>query len=170
MKLSFSFRCALLSAGIYIVIKLASFITHMQFTGLGAYSGLIALGLNAIPLYAGIKHKRDVELGGYITLRQSWMAGVVISLQACIFAAVYTYLHYSFIDMEVIQHWIAEAKRLGAQEHKSEAEIQDAINMLTEFYSPFKQATMAIVGILGTGAVLSFILSTFLIKKQAGVN
>lgn len=170
MNLSFSFRCALLSAGIYTAIKLASFFTHTQFTGIGAYSGLIALALNAIPLFAGIKHKRDVDHGGHITLRQSWLAGVVIALQASIIAALYTYLHYSFIDTEVIAHWTSEAQRLGAQEHKSEAEIQEAIKMLTEFYSPFKQATMALLGILGTGTVISFILSTFLFKKSAGEN
>ncbi len=170
MKLSFSFRCALLSAGIFIFIKLASFLTHTQFTGIGAYSGLIALGLNALPIFAGIKYKRNTELGGYISLRQAWLAGVVVSLQACLIAALYTYLHYSFIDTEVIAHWTGEAQRLGTKENKSEAEIQEAIKMLTEFYSPFKQATMALLGILGTGTVISFILSTFLIKKPAGEN
>ena len=132
---------------------------------LGAYSGLIALALTIVPLYFGIKHKRDNELGGYINIRQVWIAGIIISLQACILVALYTFIHYSYIDTEVIAHWVGEAKRLGAQDHKTEAEIQDAIVMVTEFYSPFKQATVAMLGILGTGAVLSFILSTFLVKK-----
>jgi len=95
------------------------------------------------------------------------VAGVAISLQASLLAAIYTYLHYSFIDTEVLAHWTAEAKRLGAKENKSEAEIQAAIIMLTEFYSPFKQSTVALIGVLGTGAVLSFMLSTFLIRKPA---
>lgn len=165
MKLSFSFKCALLSTAIFIAIKLATFITHTQFTGMGAYSGLIALGLTAIPLYSGIKHKRDQQLGGYITIRQVMIAGVGISIQACILVAIYTYIHYSFIDTEAIAHWTEEAKKMGAKENKSAEEIQAAIEMLTEFYSPFKQATAALTGILGTGAVLSFILSTFLVKK-----
>ncbi|TAL61458.1 MAG: DUF4199 domain-containing protein [Bacteroidetes bacterium] len=165
MNLNYSFRCALLSTGIYIAIKLAAFFTHTQFTGVGAYSGLITLGLTGFPLYAGIRHKRDQKFGGFINIRQVMVAGVKISISACLLIALYTYIHYSYIDREVIVHWIAEAKRLGAQENKSEAEIQEAIKMLTEFYSPFKQATVALVGILGTGTVLSFMLSSFLVRK-----
>lgn len=167
MKQSFSLRCALVTTVIFIAIKLAAFFTHTQFTGVGAYSGLITLGLAGIPLFAGIKHKRDHELGGFITIRQVMIEGVKISLSACLFVALYTFIHYSYIDRETIVHWIGEAKRLGAQEHKSEAEIQEAIKMLTEFYSPFKQSTVALLGILGTGTVLSFIFSTFLVRKPS---
>ena len=167
MNLSYSFRCALASTGIFIAIKLATFFTHTQFSGIGAYSGLIALALTIVPLYFGIKHKKDNELGGFITIRQVMIAGVIISIQACLLVALYTFIHYSYIDTEAVAHWTAEAKRLGAAEKKSDAEIQAAIVMLTEFYSPFKQATVALVGILGTGTVLSFMLSTFLIKNPA---
>ena len=166
MSLNYSFKCALASTGIFIAIKLATFFTHTQFNGIGAYSGLIALALTVVPLYFGIKHKRDHELGGYITIRQVMIAGVIISIQACAMVAIYNYIHYAYIDKEVISYWTAEAKRLGASEKKSEAEIQAAITMLTEFYSPFKQATVALTGILGTGTVLSFILSTFLMKRD----
>ncbi|MFI5164116.1 MAG: DUF4199 domain-containing protein [Bacteroidia bacterium] len=163
--MNYSFRCALVSTGIFVAIKLSTFLTHTQFSGIGAYSGLIALALTGVPLYFGIRHKKNHELGGYITIRQVMIAGVVISLQACVMVAVYNFIHYSFIDKEVIAYWTAEAKRLGALEKKSDAEIQAAIIMLTEFYSPFKQATVALVGILGTGTVLSFILSTFFVKN-----
>ncbi len=165
MTVSYSFRCALASTGIFIAIKLANFFTHTQFTGIGAYSGLIALALTIVPLYFGIKHKRDHDLGGFITIRQVMITGVVISLQACAMVAIYNFIHYSYIDKEVIAHWTAEAKRLGAIEKKSDAEIQAVTDNLIEFYSPFKQATVALTGILGTGTVLSFILSTFLIKN-----
>jgi hypothetical protein len=162
---SYSLRCALATTGIFIAIKLANFLSHTQFSGIGAYSGLIALALTIVPLYFGIKYKRENELGGFINVRQVWIAGIIISLQSGILVALYTFIHYSYIDTEVTAHWIAEAKRLGTQEKKAEAEIQEAIVMVTEFYSPFKQATVALLGILGTGAVFSFILSTFLAKR-----
>ena len=164
MKLGFSFRCALLAAAIFISIKLITFLTHTQFSGIGAYSGLISLALLSIPLFIGIKHKRDVDFGGYITLRKAMIAGVAISIMSGIIISVYNYLHYKYIDTEVMSYWIAEAQKLGAAEKKSETEIQQAIDMLKEFYAPFKQATVALTGVLGAGTVLSFILSTFLIK------
>ena len=165
MSLSYSFRCALATTGIFIAVKLGTFLTHMQFSGIGAYSGLFVLFLTVVPLYFGIKHKRDHELGGFITIRQVWLTGISISLQACILVAAYTFIHYSYIDSEVIPYWIKETNRLGVLEHKSAAEIQEGIKMVTEFYSPFKQTTGALMGILGSGAVLSFILATFLIKN-----
>ena len=73
------------------------------------------------------RHKR---FWGFIAV-----AGVVISIQAGLLVALYTFLHYSYIDTEVIAHWTAEAKRLGALENKSEVQIQEAIKMLTEFYT-----------------------------------
>lgn len=165
MKLSFSFRCALFAAAIFISIKLITFFTHTQFSGIGAYSGLISLALLSVPLFIGIKHKRDFQFGGYITLRKAMITGVAISIMSGIIIALYNYLHYRYIDTDVISYWAQEAKRLGTAEKKSEAEIQEAINMLKEFYSPFKQATVALTGVLGAGTVLSFILSTFLIKS-----
>ena len=162
MKISFSLKCALLSAAIFIAIKLATFFTHTQLVGNGTYANLISLGLTAIPLFIGIKHKRENELGGYITIRQAFVAGVAISLQASLLAAIYTYLHNTFIDTEVIAYWTKEARRVGAELHKSEAEIQSFI----DFYSPFNQATAALMGVLGAGAVLSFMISTILVRKQ----
>src|SRR5436853_72210 len=100
--MSYSLRCGLVSVGIFIAITLSAFFTHSQLSGIGAYSQLIALCLSVIPLYAGIKHKRDHELGGYITIRQVMITGVIISLQTCILAAIYTYLHYSYIDTDLM--------------------------------------------------------------------
>ena len=165
MKLSYTFRCALLASVLFIAVKLTVFFTHTQFTPTGAYVGLLSLGLIIIPLFLGIKYKRDHQLGGFITLRRATLTGVAISVLACLLVALYTFVHYTFIDKEVITYWTNEARRLGAKENKSEAEIQAAITMLTEFYSPFKQATVALIGVLGTGTVLSFILATFLAKK-----
>jgi Protein of unknown function (DUF4199) len=164
MRPGYSLKCALASTAIFSAIKIANFLSHTQFSGVGIYSGLIALALTIIPLYAGIKHKRDHEFGGFISIRQVWITGIIISVQAGILIAIYTFIHYSFIDTEVIPHWVMEAKRLGLQEKKSQPEIQEAIDMLTRFYSPFKQATVASLGILGTGALFSFILSTFMVK------
>ena len=165
MKIPYSFRFVLLSAAIYIFINLTVYFTHHQFSGIGAYSRLISLALLGIPLFAHIKHKRDLELGGFISLRQVMVAGVALSLMTCSLIAVYTYIHFKFIDQEVISYWISEAKRSGLKEKKSPEEIQAAIVMLTEFYSPFKQSTVVITGVLGTGTILSFIFSTFLVRR-----
>lgn len=165
MQLSYTFRCALFASALFIAVKLTLFFTHNQFSVAGGYVSLASLTLTGIPLYFGIKHKRDSELGGFITLRRATLTGVAISIIACLIVAVYTFLHYTFIDKEIITHWINEAKRLGAKENKSEEEIQAVITRLTEFYSPFKQATVALVGVLGTGTALSFILAIILVKK-----
>ena len=163
--MNYSFKCALLAAAIFISIKLTVFLSHNEFSGIGAYSGLISLFLLCIPLFIGIKHKRDIESGGYITIRQVMITGVFISAISAVIIAAYTFIHYQFIDLEIIPYWVAEAKRLGANEHKSEAEVEQAIVMLKEFYSPFKQATVVLTGVLGIGTVLSFILSTMLIRR-----
>ena len=165
-----SLRYALLAAAIFISIKFSVFLSHSEFSGIGIYAGLFPLFLLSIPLYLGVKHKRDNELGGYISIRQVMVTGVLISAIASVLVAAYTYIHYKYIDLNVIAYWTDQAKTLGAKEHKSEAEIEQAIVMLQEFYSPFKQATVVLTGVLGTGTVLSFILSTFLVRKDPTLN
>ena len=161
-----TFRYSLLAVVLFISIKLTVFLSHSEFSGIGVYTGLISLFLLCIPLFLGIKHKRDHELAGYITIRQVMVTGIAISAMSGLLIAAYTFIHYKYIDMDVIEHWVSEAKRLGVNEHKSEAEIEQAIVMLKEFYSPFKQATVVLTGVLGVGTVMTFILSTLLVKRD----
>lgn len=165
MKLSYSVRCALLAAGIIIFIKLAVFFTHSQFSGIGIYSGVISLGFLVVPLSFGIKHRRDYELQGFISLKQVMATGLYISAIACVIVAAFNFIYFKFIDHEIISHWQEEVKMLGEKEHKSASDIQGAIDSLTNFYSPFNQATGSLTGALGVGVVFSFIISSFLSKR-----
>ena len=167
MKSGYSFRCALLYAALFIAIKLSVFFTHAQFISIGAYAPLIALTLIVIPLYFGIKNKRDQELNGFISLREVMKTGFFISFISSLLISVFIFIYYQYIDREIVTHWIAEAQRLGVKENKSADEIKTAIETLTRFYSPFNQVTGVLTGVLGVGIVLSFILSSFLVRRSA---
>lgn len=157
-------RYALLASAIVISIKLLVFFTHAQFSAPGIYSGLIALSLMIVPLVLAIKGLRD-ENGGYITLKEVMKAGMGISILSGAVISAFTFLYYKFIDHETLAHLITRTEAFMLKENKPQAEIDTQVAALKEFYSPLKQATGVLTGVLIAGLILTFISSTFLVKN-----
>lgn len=166
MKLSSSIKYALLAALLVIGCKLIVFFTHSQFTAIGIYSGLISLLLIVVPLFLAIKNKRDNELGGFIVLKEVMKVGLGISVISGLIVCVFTFLYYKFLDHETLAQLISQTEDFMKKENKPQNEIDAQIIALKEFYAPVKQATGVLTGILISGLILSFILSTFFVKRN----
>lgn len=166
MKISSSIKYALFAALLVIACKLIVFFTHSQFTKFGIYSGLISLFLIIIPLFLAIKNKRNKELGGFITLKEVMKTGLFISVCAGMLNAVFIFFYYKFIDHETLAQLIEQTETFMKNANNSQSEIDIQIISLKEFYSPFKQATGVLTGVLVAGIILSFVCSTFLVKNH----
>ena len=163
-------RYSLLASVLVISIKLIVFFTHAQFTTAGRYSGILALALLAIPLTQAILHRRDKELNGFITLKQVMRTGLFVCVAASLIVALFNYIYFRFIDHEILAYWLTESEKSLREAKASEEDVKKAHDYLTDFYSPFSQATGGLTGVLGVGAVLSFILSTFLMRNPPNEN
>jgi len=158
-------RYSLLASFLVIATKLFVYFTHSQFTKFGIYSGLISLLLIIAPLFLAIKNKRDKEQGGYITLKEVMKTGLFIAVITGMLNALFIFFYYKFIDHETLAQLIEQTESFMKKANNTQSEIDIQIISLKEFYSPFKQATGVLTGILIAGILLSFICSTFLVKN-----
>ena len=159
------FKYSLLASFLVISIKLLVYFTHAQFTQFGIYSGLFSLLLLIVPLFLAIKEKRDKELGGFIILKEVMKVGLGISVISGLIICAFTFLYYKFIDDEPLAQLISKTEEFMKQTKKSQSEIDIQIIALKEFYSPIRQATGVLTGVLISGLILSFICSSFLVKN-----
>lgn len=166
MKIASSIKYPLLAAFIFIGSKLAVFFTHNQFTITGRYSGVIALALLSVPLALAIKDRRDNELNGFISLKQIMRTGLFVCVIASLIVALFNYIYFKYIDHEILSYYLIENAKSIRELNGSEEDIRQAREHLIEFYSPFSQAMGGLTGVLGVGAILSFFLSSFFIKKN----
>ncbi len=170
MKISSSVKYALFAALLVIGCKLLFFFTHSQFTAIGRYAGLGSLLLLTLPLSIAFINKRNHELGGYITLKQLMRTGLGICLFASLLVAVFDFLYFKFIDHEILAYYLSENERLMREINKPESEIQLTLNSIREFYTPLSQATGALTGVLGGGALLSFFISPLIVRNPPKEN
>lgn len=150
-----------------IACKLGVYLTHSQLTPFGIYSGLLSLLLLVIPLVLAIRQRKS-ELEGYISLKEVMKTGLGIALVTAFMVSVFTYLYFRFIDHETVSLVISQTITFMTKEKKPQAEIDLAIASIKNFYTPLKQATGVLTGVLIACLILSFISSTFLIKNRPG--
>jgi hypothetical protein len=158
-------RYALIASALVIVWKLSLYVAHAQLTLAGQFAGLISLALVFIPLFLGIRQKRNKELGGYISLRQVMLTGMAISVISSVIIAVFTYIYYEYIDKEIVQMYLSHAEKEMTAQKKPAGEIQQQFAAITAFFNPLRQASIALLNLMVAGVILSFISSTFLLKK-----
>lgn len=167
--MSSTLRYSLLASALMIFVKLGVYFTHSQFTTFGIFSGLIGLLLISIPLVMAIRN-RKAELNGYIALKEVMKTALGISVVTALIVAVFTYLYFLLLDHETLEQLIVQTTEYLKKENKPQSEIDIAIISLKEFYSPLKQATGVLTGVLIAGLILSFISSTFLVKNPPNTN
>lgn len=152
-----------------IFCKLGVYFTHSQFTTFGIYSGLIGLLLISIPLVMAIRNRKE-ELNGYITLKEVMKTALGISVVTALIVSIFTYLYFMFLDHETAPQIISQTVEFMHTANKPQSEIDLAIVSIQEFYTPLKQATGVLTGVLIAGLILSFISSAFLVKNPPATN
>ncbi len=124
-----------------------------------------------VSIIAGIKKYRDLN-NNYLTLGQAMKVGIGIALVGGILSAIYTYIFFSFIDPEIITQIMANAeeKMLDQNPDMTEEQIEMGTKVAKMFMSPFALSTMAIIGSLIMGAIISLIGGLILKKEDTSYN
>jgi|GEM_PF-4489360 len=150
-------------AGVNIVWILSIYYSHNQFTRVGLYSFLISLLFFFPVLFKAIKDKRDNELNGFMTLNTCMKTGMTVTIVCAMIMAVFYYVYFKFIDHEIIPFYMKEGEM--AVKSNPKFKIEDIELAVNSMFSPFKQATVALIRYTIAGALFSFICSTFLVRQ-----
>lgn len=111
-------------------------------------------------------HQFKINNSNYLKLGQALKIGLIVGLISGILYAVYTYLHYSYVDTEFIPSRLEESKKAIKETsgELSKEQMEQAIAMTKTMLSPFTLATFALFNLLFKSFLVSLVVG--LIKKN----
>lgn len=130
----------------------------------GSYISIIAFFIPFAGIYFGIKEKKLRSNFGYITLKDAFKTGMIITLIISVIMLVFVYIYYEYINPEVVNYLAAEAQRKLLSANASRDEINAELTIIKYQYSLNVQLIQQTLYVLAGGAIISFI-SSILLKK-----
>jgi hypothetical protein len=158
-----------------IVVTLVSFFLGYQTDKMnsGSWYGIIPAIVAIVVLYLGIKAVREEQEGKYMTYGKAVSTGALIALYSCLIGAIYTYIHFRYINPNFPDYVIESSRVKWAAAGMPESKMDGAEKGVRMFTKPIIQAGFVlIVGIL-FDLILTLIIAAFLkrnppVSGQAG--
>lgn len=158
-------RYSLIASALLIGIRLSVYFAHAQFTPIGVYSNLIGLLLTGAPLFFYLRSVRELNPEEHFGVKHVLKSGLIFAALNGLVVAIFTWAYFKYIDHETLAGLIDMTREYLKDGQKTITEVEEAIAGLKNFYSPFNQATGALMGAIISGAVLSLIFSGFLASR-----
>lgn len=133
----------------------------------GQYSIYFVLIIPIITTYLGIKEKRDNQNGGIISFGGGIKTGLMISLIAAVITALFIIIYFNYINPGFFERGIAFQKEKLILKGKTGKEIGKELKNIRATFSFINQLLFGIIGTVGTGLIISIVLSLFLKKSKA---
>lgn len=126
---------------------------------------LLPLAMTIIVMWLGIKATREEAKDRSLSYGKGVGTGVLIALYAGLIGAIYTFIHFTFINPNFADYAIDMVRQQWIARGMSDSQMEAAEKFTRLMYKP------AVLAILGTifspliGLVISLILSAFLKRK-----
>jgi hypothetical protein len=130
---------------------------------------LLPLVMTIIVMWLGIRAAREEAKDGSLSYGKGVGTGVLIALYAGLIGAIYTYIHFTFINPSFADYSIDMVRQQWAAKGMSDAQMETAEKYTRFMYKP---AVLAILGIILSplfGLVIALILSVFLKRKKEAI-
>ncbi|MBE7175281.1 MAG: DUF4199 domain-containing protein [Mucilaginibacter polytrichastri] len=115
-------------------------------------------------MYYVIRLFRDKELGGYITLGQSFKAGFRYSMFVALFMAIFFIIYLKYISPGIFEAGLTEAEDQMLKMGKSQSEIDEGMEKARQ-YGPFFGGMGTFIVYVLLGCILSLIFGAILQRK-----
>lgn len=155
---------ALVMAVAQIVVTFISFFLGYQTDKInsGAWFGFVPLLVSIVVLIFGIKAVREEQEGKYLSYGKGVGTGVLISLYSSLILAVYTFIHFSYVNPDFADHLVEASRVKWAAAGLSSSNMEGAEKGVRMFTKPVIQAAFSLVGGVVFGLILSLVISAFL--------
>lgn len=154
-----------------IVLQLLLYFSGLQTEKLatGQYVQWLGLVIMAVVLYLGIKAVRNEMPGGTMRYGQGVGAGVLISLYSGLMGAVYTFIHFTFINTGFADFTIALTREKWATRGLTPQQMEGAEAITRKMLQPGVQAVLGVVFSVLIGLILSLIIAAVLKRAKPAV-
>jgi len=154
-------RYGLIGGLIYCVYTLIANMSGLTAGSFGlvasSISGFLVFAIAIVLIVLPVKHHRDKELGGYISIGRVIMIGMVVTVISMLISNVFNYIYMNFIDPGFVDTMMDQMEETMSSLIPEE-QMDDALIRIQEGFEP---ATMikngliitAIVGLVVSGIV-----------------
>ena len=127
-------------------------------------SALVGLIIYVGIIVYAVRHHRDNELGGYISLGRIVQMGIVISIISGLIGVIFNYVYVTFIDPNFIETMMEGMEEMFANLGMDEDQIEEALAGTEAGFEPLTMIKNGLLysGILG--AVVSLIIG-FIMRR-----
>jgi hypothetical protein len=150
-----------------VVLQLLLFFSGFQTEKLatGQYLQWLGLVIMAVVLWLGIKAVRDEKPDRTMTYGQRVGTGVLISLYSGLMGAIYTFVHFTFINTGFADYTIALTREKWAAKGLTQAQMEGAEAITRKMLQPGVQAILGVFFAVLIGLVLSLIIAALVKPK-----
>jgi len=150
-----------------VVFQLLLFFSGFQTEKLatGQYLQWLGLVIMAVVLWLGIKAVRDEKPDRTMTYGQRVGTGVLISLYSGLMGAVYTFIHFTFINTGFADYTITLTREKWAAKGLTQAQMEGAEAITRKMLQPGVQAILGVFFAVLIGLILSLIIAALVKPK-----
>ena len=130
-------------------------------------AGLLPFAVMIIVTWLGIKAVREEAKDKSLSYGKGVGTGVLIALYAGLIGAVYTFVHFTFINPNFADYAIDVARQQWAAKGMGDSQMDGAEKFMRIVYKPVVMAIMGVILSPLFGLIISLILSIFLKRKPA---
>lgn len=147
-----------------IVLVLISYFLGFQTDKInaGTWFGLAPLVVSIVIMALGIKAVRDEQPGKYLSYGKGVGTGVLIALYAGIIGAIYTYIHFTYVNPNFSDYVIEASRAKWAAAGMDGTKMEAAEQATRMFTKAWVQAAFSFAGGMVISLILALILSAFL--------
>ncbi|PRX51902.1 DUF4199 domain-containing protein [Salegentibacter salegens] len=127
--------------------------------------GIINTLVSIIVFVLAIK-KFKQNNSGFLSLKEALKVGLAVAVISGVIGAIYSYIHYSFVYPEFSEMMYDQAVLQMTEQGLSEAQQSQGLEMTKMFTSAWFFATMALVGSLFFGFIISLITGLILKREN----
>lgn len=156
---SYGFYLALISIAMLVIMYVANIQKSWSIS-------IISIVLTILVFVYGIKAYKNAN-NGFLSLGDAIKVGLAIAVIGGIIAAVYSYIHYSYIYPEFIEITKDQARiqMLDTNPDMTEAQMEQALKISGMFTTPLFFSFMNIIGSLFMGLIIS-LFAGLVMKKE----
>src|SRR5258708_3453688 len=122
----------------------------------------IALIIHIVVLWLALKAVREENEGKYLTYGQGVGAGTLISLFSGLMSAVYTYIHFKFINTNFFDYQLELMREKWAARGLSDVRMEQAEAMMRKFSGPGVYAISTPIFAVCFGVLISLVIAAIL--------
>ena len=159
---------ALIMAIAQIVVVLIGFFLGYQTDKMssGTWYGFVPLVVAIVVLVLGIKAVREEQEGKYLTYGKGVGTGMLIGLYSGLIAAVYTYIHFTYVNPEFADYMIQASRIKWATAGMQESQMEGAEKFIRVLFKPWVQSLLGLFIGIFFNLILSLIIAAFLKRNR----